>query len=73
MVSVHCGFRTSFKDEIKEFCSFNDIKITYYKPMGWFDSYNVSCKGRDFDKLDEFNKKLEKNRKDKGFWYRLFN
>jgi len=56
--------RKNFREKIIEFCSNNNIRITYLSNIG-VDIYNVDGNFLDIDKLNNFIFKLEEQRKNK--------
>lgn len=73
MITIECGYRISFRNKIKQFCSNNNLKISYLQDMGNYDFYNIGGNGKDFDKLSSYINELENERNKKSFWYKLFN
>lgn len=73
MVTISGGFRTSFREQIKSFCSKNDLQITYRSCLGDCDNYNIGGETYNIDKLMRYVEQLEQERKSKGFWWRMWN
>ena len=73
MVTISGGFRVSFREQIKNFCSENDLQITYRSCLGDCDNYNIGGETYSIDKLMKYVEQLEQERKNKSFWYRLWN
>lgn len=73
MVRISGGFRTQFREQIKNFCSNNDLQITYRSCLGDCDNYNIGGETYNIDKLMIYVEQLEKVRKNKGFWWRFWN
>lgn len=71
MVAISSGFRIEFRKQIENFCSNNDLRITYRRCLGNCDNYNISGETYNIDKLIEYTNQLEQERKNKSFWWRL--
>jgi predicted DNA-binding protein with PD1-like motif len=73
MITISGGFRTQFREQIKNFCSDNDLHITYRSCLGDCDNYNIGGETHNIDKLMKYVEQLEQERKNKSFWWRLWN
>lgn len=73
MITLSGGFRTSFRNEIQQFCEHNNLNITYRSCLGNFDNYNIGGETTDIEKLIAYNEELETKRKAKSLWYKLWN
>ena len=73
MVRISGGFRIQFREQIKNFCSDNDLVITYRSCLGDYDNYNIDGETYNIDRLMKYVEQLEQERKKKSFWWRLWN
>ena len=75
MTEYNIGFRHSFKSKIKEFCKNNEIEIkniVYYGSGKNDDYYMLNGDISKFNLLEEYVKKLEEQRNNKNWLYKLF-
>ena len=73
MVTLTAGFKTQFREQIKDFCSNNNLQITYRSCLGDCDNYNISGETYDIDKLMKYVEDLKQLKKNKSFWWKLCN
>jgi hypothetical protein len=73
MISVTGGFRNSFKEKILTFCFLNNLNIRSLGNLGDCYQFDISGEISDIDKLENYLQELETERKNKSFWYKLFN
>ena len=71
MITLSGGFRPQFKEKVKNFCSENNLTITYLQNVGNSYYFNIDGETTDIEKLMQYTDKLE--RENKGFWWRLWN
>jgi hypothetical protein len=75
MIEKLIASREEFKDEVKNFCSNNNIKHVVVYSISYYEG--VIGTPQDIQLVEEFVKKLEEERsiyrKNKGFWWRLWN
>lgn len=65
--------RGKFKYKILGFCMSHQIQIYKVKRFGKNTLYELEGDEMVIEKLIEYNDKLEKERKSKSLWYRLWN